>query len=271
MNQESTTPTSRTAHIVDLLKTYRLAVYAILVAVSWISYSNYLLPSLGFDNFKKIVLLSAIGGFVVGYKIAAPYIISLLYTEDVVWIEALNPVGLETAYAKWKVPRARLREITWVKTPDKVNSISGDVYIVEHYDEATLTATGVDRGSKQGRELITYEESIKEIRQELEHEANEGTILKVRARSIIRQAVRDIVMEIFAVIETEGIFGGENISRIIDRAVGSLDLDEYTEDIDGEADVSEANEALPSDFSDIAETPSHEDGGVELGDRGDEQ
>ena len=269
MSQENTSP-SRTALVVDLLKTYRLAVYAVLAGVIWIIYSSHLIPNLGLDNTKKVALTAALGGFALGYKLFAPTIIDMLYTEDVVWIEELNPIQLETQYKKWKIPRARLPEITWVKTPDKVNSILGDVYIVEHFNRANLTATGVDRGSLQGRELIIYEEKVREIRQELEHEANEGTILKVRARSIIRQAVRDIVMEIFSVIETEGIFGGDNISRIIDRAVDSLDIDEYVETVDDGEQEGDLEE-LPSQMSDIAETPSHEQGATELGEKGDGQ
>lgn len=87
---------------------------------------------------------------------------------------------------------------------------------------------GTWRGTLSDRELLLKIENIKECRGRLEEDAKRGFSIEAQAHSIIRVAAQRAVLRIVDTFERATLpDDGEALSREIDRALDSFDLDDH--------------------------------------------
>lgn len=217
---------SRLDAAVDLLSAYSTWIgAAAVVVVGLVWWSGASVPEVP----RPLIIggLAAVAGITLGW-IPAKKVVAWLYSPNWRYLVSLDAQGNDLEV--W-----RLSPDAW----EALDVAEGELYelqaIVPAYECATfdpgaLEATGTWRGSKSDMELLQERERIKEIRQTLEEQAQEGIALRMRVGSIVRSAVGSIVNDLVEQYEQRAVHGGERIEQAVSEALEDHEIQQDEED-----------------------------------------
>ena len=199
---------------VELLKAYRHYVgVAAFVVVAALAYFQPAVPSIEIQRSWKVafVAIGAAGTF--GYLPAAKaldwlynpprrFVVSLGLSGGQPGVWTLSP----SAWSDVTVTEGRLYQWETTKWP---------VYEAEWFDPESLTAKGTWRGSMSDSELLEKEKKVKELREDLEEQANTSIDTELQIASRVRQAVKEIGRAIIDEHASATTYEGERVADVL--------------------------------------------------------
>ena len=189
-------------------------------------------PSVSLSQRQKVLLLAAVV-FAIPGRSAGKKIVAWLGSISWFYLIDIDAGYSRGGFAVWRLSEAAWRDVTVVE--GELFSPGGTLfpaYFCEGFDEGELEARGTWRGSASDLELIRERERIREVRNDLEDRAKWAVTIRIRASSIVRQAVREITMAIVAQYEDLTMFRGDALENAIDEATEDLDLEKVEQEVD---------------------------------------
>ena len=154
----------------------------------------------------------------------------------------------------WQLPASTWRELTVEDGEIYPLQADSPAWECRSYDPEDNVATGTWRGSATDLELVESRAAINDIRNELEDMAQEGLTIRVKQSTIVRTAVKDIVMAFLRDYESETVYSGDELQTKIDDAVDSFTLKTDTDEDDSQQPADDGTNAEPNvDESDDAD------------------
>jgi hypothetical protein len=213
----------------------------------------------GVPRWAHVYLLGTAAAFVVGY-IPVSKIVKWLYSPDFTYLLVLNAqeAGFELhalgpeEWEELEVKGGKLRQLTALQP----------VYDCYEFDPESMTARVRWRGTENDLELLAHEQRIDECYGRLERLARRGMEMRVKHRSIIRDAAMQIVESAISTAEAASIPSGEEIEKAVDNALTDFDddPDEDAQPLDEERIEDMAEDVAGTDHAEQHPDPAQQGG-----------
>jgi hypothetical protein len=183
------------------------------------------------------------------------HIKAMLWNPSYVWLVDLDARREDGAI--YRMPAERFRE--WDVVDGQLDWLSPELAIGKNVDLEAQRVEGTWRGTASDRELLRAKEAIKEIRGQLEKDAQRGFAIESQAFVIIRNTTRRAVRSIVETFENGTMPDtGDGLNDEINSAISEFGITRKVAPED-DADDDGATGTLEVDFGDLtADSPNGE-------------
>lgn len=199
----------------------------VLSGIYLIYFSSFQVPL-----FVKVFFIGGVGGAFIAI-FPAKQIVDWLYNPQSVHIVVLDLTRKDYNFAVWRVDYETFGKVS-VNGADydleSVRSMKGHVYFAESFDPDSLEATGVWAGSVSSREMMVERGLIREIREELENDAQEVFTYRSKIGSIVRDAFKQVMFDNIEAQERNTMYRGDKIADIVQEKVEEAGIDDPSSD-----------------------------------------
>jgi hypothetical protein len=211
----------------------RLLGYAFLGAGGYYALTDAQIPEVsGATAIIALVIVLAAGGA----HLLAKRLYDLLHREEWIYL-----VDVEVPNERFEIHRLNPEKFSQLTVEEgSLRSLPNTMfraYECKRYQPKANQCWGTWRGSASDLELVAEHERIREIRGELEDMARDGHKIRVKAPSVIRSAVADIVMEVVAIAEGSRVPSGELIGEAFESAVEGFEFESDVATVDPDQEV----------------------------------